>query len=511
MNIHMYLIDTNVLIGLEDNHPVRPALSEFIRLASKHKLAVYVHEAARDDIKRDKDAKRKSISLSKLRKFQTLSRVKKLSEKALQRQFGPLHNPNDVVDATLLHALHIGAVDFVVTEDRGLRRRARRYSPKISDRVLFVADAVQLIKTNFEPVETPIRFISEVSAHSISLEEEIFDSLREGYIDFDAWWRNKCVKEHRPCWVVEDEELAGIVVRKDETAGNTDATTNAARILKICTFKVRPEKRGIKLGELLLKKIFWFAQKNGYDLAYITTFDDQVALIDLLEYYGFVHTMTKEDGELVYEKEFSQERLEGSEFLDAFELARINYPRFLTDGDVQAFVVPIKENYHDVLYPDLRLESEGEHSEALTGGDGPKRPGNTIRKVYLCRAQSRLGPPGSLLFFYKGMSQNAPSQSITSVGVLEDVSLARSTKELRRMTGGRSVYSEQQLARWDASKAKPVKVINYLLSGYIEAPIDLEELLKEGVFNGRPPQSIARIGRRQLTFLLRRLNLGFKA
>ena len=65
MRTQTYIIDTNVLIGLEDNHTVQPVLSEFIRLASKHNITVYVHEAAKDDIKRDKDTERRSISLSK--------------------------------------------------------------------------------------------------------------------------------------------------------------------------------------------------------------------------------------------------------------------------------------------------------------------------------------------------------------------------------------------------------------------------------------------------------------
>ena len=182
--------------------------------------------------------------------------MRNLSVKTLERHFGSLHSPNDVVDATLLHAIHIGASDFLVTQDIKLHKRARRHTPEISGRLLFVADAVELIKEALEPIEIPIRYISEVSAHSIPLEDEIFDSLREGYRDFDDWWRTKCIREHRPCWVVEDDELAGIVVRKDEAAGSTDATIYAEKILKICTFKVRPEKRGIKLGGAAAEKDF---------------------------------------------------------------------------------------------------------------------------------------------------------------------------------------------------------------------------------------------------------------
>lgn len=309
MSTQTYLIDTNVIIGLEDHQTVEPAFASLLSIAAKHKVDIFVHEAARDDIAREKDLNRKAISLSKLDKFQILKKVRGLDPAVLEQDFGPLGRPNDIVDATLIHALEIGVADFLVTQDRGLHKRARRRSDELAGRVLFVADAVHLLKTTYEPVETPIKYIEEVSAHTIPLDDEIFDSLREDYPPFDKWWRESCVRERRSCWVVYDERLAGLVVRKDETAENTDATIKDKKILKICTFKVRPEKRGIKLGELLLKKIFWFAQKNKYDRAYLTTYGGQVALIELLEYFGFEHTATKLDGEMIYEKAFSQKSL----------------------------------------------------------------------------------------------------------------------------------------------------------------------------------------------------------
>ena len=113
------------------------------------------------------------------------------------------------------------------------------------------------------------------------------------------------------------------------------------------------------------------------------------------------------------------------------------------------------------------------------------------------------------LFFYKGKSINPPSQALTTVGVLEEYSMARSTIELMRLTGGRSVYSEEDLEKWGASERRPVKVINYLLASYIKPPISMDELLEVGVFVGHPPQSIFEIGRDELEALLPRLGLRF--
>ncbi|MCV0370798.1 GNAT family N-acetyltransferase [Filomicrobium sp.] len=507
MSSQTYLIDTNVIIGLEDNQAVEPAFSSLLSVAAKHKVDVVVHEVAKDDLLRDRDQIRRNISLSKVAKFQILGKVRGLATTDLESEFGPLPRANDIVDATLLDALHRGAADFLVTQDRGLHLRARRHSAELGRRVLFVADAVQLLKTTYEPIAPPVRYIEEVSANEIPLKDPIFNSLRQGYPEFDTWWKTKCVHERRTCWIIDDNGLAGIVVRKDETETDTDATTKARKILKICTFKVSPEKRGVKLGELLFKKIFWFAQANSYDLVYVTTYEDQESLIDLLEYYGFTRTAIKADGELIYEKLFSTDKLKRQPDQSDFETNRLHYPRFITEPNTRAFGVPILEAYHDTLYSEL-YQGTLDLFDSL-GFGGPRQPGNTIRKVYLCRAQSNLGPAGSLLFFYKSKSDSPPSQAMTAVGVFEEWQSAESTKELMLMTGGRSVYSETELAAWKATPEKPVKVINYLLTNYIEPPVFFTDLQSLGIFRTHPPQSIFEIRQPNLLKLLQRLNLDF--
>ena len=508
MSIRKLLIDTNIVIGLEDYRTVQPALAALVRLAAKHHVDILVHEASREDIQRDKNIARRRISMSKLDKFQILPRVRGLSEQSLISDYGPLRSPNDKVDAQILHALEIGAADFLVTQDRPLHSRGRRRSSELGRRVLYVVDAVELLQTTFEPSPSPLKYVKEVEAHTISLQEDIFDGLREDYPKFDEWWKRKCIYEHRKCWVVYDGCLAGLVVRKDEIGSDTDATHLAEKILKICTFKVNDQNRGMKLGELLLKQALWFAQANTYDLVYLTVYSEQVELIDLLEFYGFAHTASKEDGECIYEKVMSPARIEGSDE-NIFQLARLNYPGFVTGPNVKAFYVPIQESYHDTLFPDLIDTRQGNLFENAGVSLDPTRPGNTIRKVYLCRAQTKLDLPGSLLLFYKSKSDSPPSQSLTAVGVFEESARAKSTTELARLAGGRSVYSEAQLAQWRASASNPVTVINFLLVGYIVPPIEKAELEAMGVIGSQPPQSISLIDKGRLDALLERLRLGF--
>ncbi|MEQ9396129.1 GNAT family N-acetyltransferase [Haliea sp.] len=511
MSQQSYLIDTNILIGLEDHHQVEAAYARFFNLASAHKVDIFVHEVAAEDIKRDPNPQRRIISLSKIRKYRVLKKRHGLTEPELADKYGALRKPNDVVDATLLNALESGAADFLVTQDKGLHQRAQRRCAELGRRVLFVGDAADLLIQTYEPKEVPIRHVAEVMAHEINHSDGFFNSLREGYPEFDSWWAKKCVKEHRSCWVVyDDNTLAGLVVRKDENGHDTDAVSKAGKVLKICTFKVSPEKRGVKLGELLLKQVLWYAQTNSYNLAYLTAYADQTALMDLLEFYGFTNAGRNLNGEYIYERSFSINALRRSEDICLFTLARKNYPKFLVDNTVRGFGIPIKESYHDTLYPDLWNPRQPDLFSDASNTEAPSLPGNTIRKVYLCRAQSSLGPPGSILFFYKGASKELPSQAMTALGILESVMLAKSTKHLMLLTGGRSVYSEKELDAWRASEERPVKVINYLLVAYIKPPISLDELRDIGVVSGHPQQSIYELRHDFLVKLVKRSNLEFQ-
>ena len=511
MSKQKYLIDTNILIELEDNHPVAATYTDFYRLATKHHVDLFVHKVAQMDFARDDKDERRTISLSKLKKYQVLEKTHGLTKEKLEKDFGPLNKPNDVVDATLLYTLKIGAVDYLVTQDKGLHARARKHLKELSSHVLSISDAVNILTKTYEPKKVTIRQVKEVKAYEISIENKFFDSLKNDYPKFNEWWRDKCVKQHRLCWVIyEDDDLVALIVRKDETNEDTYAVTEAEKILKICTFKVAEKKYGVKLGELLLKQILWYAQDNNYDLAYLTVYEHHDKLIELLKFYGFNNTDSKSDGELIYERIFSPKKLLEEPGKNAFESARMNYPRFIFNDKTEGFGVPIQENYHDTLFPDLRDQTQLSLFGNVPATKVLKRAGNTIHKVYLCRAPSKLGETGSLLFFYKGDSTKPPSQAMTALGILQNWKFATSLEELMQLADERSVYSEEALAQWEATKDNPVKVISFLLIDYIEPPVGLDTLLEMGVMTRRPAQSIFNIKKNLLRGLLEKIDLKFE-
>ena len=309
-------------------------------------------------------------------------------------------------------------------------------------------------------------------------------------------------------------ELAGLVVRKDETHAEAKTRHDGRKILKICTFKVKPEFRGEKLGELLLKQVLWFAQKNSYDLTYVTTYPDQIFLIRILEYYGFEMTGKNDGNENVYEKPLSCARLRACGGPNLFELARTNYPRFVAAPPAEAFCVPVRGEYHNVLFPEMAQRSQPDLFEIAglaVPGVGPRTPGNTIGKVYLCRARTRALGPGSILIFYRSKSPGyIYSQCATTVGVVEAVYSASSLDDLVRLTAKRSVYSTQQMEQMVCNNNEPVKVVDFLLVGHLDPPATLHDLLEDCVFCGHPPQSICHLSSERFASLKRRMNFGFE-
>jgi hypothetical protein len=120
------LVDTNIVIGLEDPQPVQASLAELVRLCSAYSVGLFVDGANYDDIARDPNQARREVTLSKLAKFQRLRALPVPSDSALIARFGRINSENDRSDVKLLIAVEAKASDFLVSQDANLRRRAER-------------------------------------------------------------------------------------------------------------------------------------------------------------------------------------------------------------------------------------------------------------------------------------------------------------------------------------------------------------------------------------------------
>lgn len=92
---------------------------------------------------------------------------------------------------------------------------------------------------------------------------------------------------------------------------------------------------------------------------------------------------------------------------------------------------------------------------------------------------------------------------------MEQVSSASTLEDLLRMTVKRSVFSEDELKEMIEEKESPVKVIDFLLLGHLDPSVSIQKLIEEGIFQNRPPQSIAELPHARFEALRPHLNVGY--
>lgn len=141
-----FLLDTNAFIALEPfDGQMEPGLgpaATFMRLVMKQRNHVFVHPATRDELSEGKNRTRATQRIAELNKIEMLAEVRISTH--LNEALGPVvPDSNDHRDLRILAALHANAVNFLVTDDIPLGKRARRVG--LGDRVLTLADAVALL------------------------------------------------------------------------------------------------------------------------------------------------------------------------------------------------------------------------------------------------------------------------------------------------------------------------------------------------------------------------------
>lgn len=235
------LIDTNIIIGLEDNKEINTDYSAFYKIASSN-CEILIHPASIADIEKDKDEIRKQITLSKLKKYNPLTPPSSDKVNLLSKN----KKTNDELDDLILNAVSQNTVHFLVTEDKKLYKKA--CSQQIGERVYSIKEILLYLEKAYQIFKPTHPNLKNTYIYDYEVSNPFFDSLKENYPKFSSWYEDIC-RKGRECFSVEVEsELKAILIYSDK--GNNR--------LKISTFKVAEEVQGYKIGELLLRKIIFY-------------------------------------------------------------------------------------------------------------------------------------------------------------------------------------------------------------------------------------------------------------
>ena len=295
------LLDTNVFIRREGDQVLSPALTALLRRLQVSGTPVLVHPASLEDLGHDKDGTRHQVAISK---FDAYPRLESAPDPSLDSDYlaavGLLRRRNDVVDATLLYAVYRDAVDVLLTDDLGIRRMAARIG--VRERVVSIEEA----SIAFPGADRPRRVakppaLAEDAVHNLRLGDEFFDSLREEYVGFDAWF-TKISREGRRCWVYRGPAgaIGALLIHKiEEKPIDCEPPLSSHRRLKISTMKV--SDYGQKIGELFIKLSVQHCLQVGLDELYLTHFTRPADhLVALITEFGFERIAVKSNGEHVF-------------------------------------------------------------------------------------------------------------------------------------------------------------------------------------------------------------------
>jgi ribosomal protein S18 acetylase RimI-like enzyme len=478
------LFDTNILIPLEptssrDLSAASHAAMDLFCRAQEANLDVFLHPDAKKEIGRDRDTERRKMRETLLRKYPLLPDPPPVPSRVLKVLGNPPTGSNDWVDNHLLAAVLANAVDLLITEDRGIHKKAARLS--VSDRVLTIDDALATVRGLFPVLPSSPPAVRDTKAHVLVPDDPIFDSIRKDYHPhFDKWF-SKCRLEHRQTWAIpipQSTHVKGFCIVNPEAKEDYSSYGKEGKILKICTLKVSEEYRGYRFGELLLKPVLAYTRANSYDWVFVTVFAKYDQLINLLHDFGF-EEIDRETavGEKIL---FKPIRWSGAdkESLDPMRFSVRFGPGTMKLRKVPTYIVPIQPRYTRVLFP------EGESQVEMFPGQHPF--GNSIRKAYLCNASIRKIARGDGLLFYT----SEIVKGITALGVVESTLVSDDPNEIARYAGKQTVYSYSEIE--SLCLTRPVLAILFRQVKVLETPISFRRLRARSILSG-PPQSIQRM------------------
>jgi len=467
-NLH-FLIDTNIIIPLEDaNRILDERLSEIRRISSEHNVILKIHPRQIEDINRDTDVSRKENVLSRIKQYPNITEPPSWNKEEISELGITESNENDTIDNLLLCAVQKNAVHGLVSEDKKVHSKAKRLG--INERVYYIDQFLVFLRATFSKSGQYLPVgIQDILLHQIDKNIGFFDSLRKSYSEFDTWF-DKCCRENRKAWIVGETNVPlALIIRKEEENPiiNNQNIALPGKALKICTFKVSPEWRGRKIGERLLYTAFKYAKEQDFNWIYLTAFgEEQRMLISLCEEFGFEDKGIDTKGR---DHVFSKDMRKPADniTIDNLEYAIKHYPCYKKEN-CSKWIVPIKPSYHDTLFPDVM---KADLFSCLP--ENYSASSNTIKKAYLCHANTKEIKRGDLLYFYR----SGDTHSIQSIGIVEKTFRSNNYDVILAEVAKRTVYSTDEIK---SIAQKETLVILFRLLEYIK-PVSSNDLTKLGV------------------------------
>ena len=447
------LLDTNILIHREARTVVRDDIGTLFRWLDQLKYEKCIHPESVGEVKKHADAEVVRTLDLKLKSYKTLK-----TKAPDTPEIADLRNAdwtaNDTVDTSMLAEVAADRVDILITEDRGIHRKAALLG--LAGRVFTIDSFLEKVTAeNPDLADYKVLSVKRVLFGNVDVHDTFFDSFRADYPGFDQWFNRKAEETAYLCTSDTGQVVAFLYIKRegeDEDYSDINPPFGRALRLKIGTFKVI--SNGYKLGERFLKIVFDNALRSKVCAIYVTAFrktGDQDRLIRVLEDWGFKLHGTKGGSEQVYVRDF-QPRVDPQD-------PRRTFP--YVSARARKFIVPIYPEYHTELLPDSILKTE---PAAKYVDNKPYR--NALSKVYISRSIERGLKAGDIIVFYRTADKGAAyyTSVASSIGVVQEV--IDGIPDLKAFVAAcrkRSVFSDAELKKhWDYNPRNRPFVVNFL-------------------------------------------------
>jgi predicted nucleic acid-binding protein len=464
------LLDTNIIVHREASKVYNQDIGLLFNWLDKMHFEKCVHPLSIDEISTYRDEDVVNTMKVKIENYNVLKTISADSE-AIMKLTLLDKSTNDRNDTSILNELVNKRVNYLITEDKGLHRKAK--SLGIADKVYKIDSFIEkLVFENPGLSDYKVLSVKKEYFGNINLKDDFFNSFKEDYTEFKNWFNSKADKESYIC-LIENEVKAFLFLKvenADENYKDIIPVFPAKKRLKIGTFKVT--STGYKLGERFLKVIFDNALANNVDEIYVTIFDkreEQQRLVGLLEEWGFKKwgVKTTQNGtENVFVRDFSKIVLENP---------RECFPYINRNSRI--FINPIRPEYHTDLFPDSILNNESPQDYIE---NEPHR--NALKKVYISRSYTRNLKPGDIILFYRTGGKYAGV--LSTIGVVENVILNIPNEEdFIRLCRKRSVFDDNELKLWwnYNTNSRPF-IVNFLyIDSFPKPKVNLEKLIELGI------------------------------
>lgn len=448
------LLDTNIVIQRESYNNLSEEVVKLFAWLDRLGSMKYLHPSIKDEIAKNSNEESRNGLLLKLNAYSFLkpSDSESLFFNKVVESY-PM-NENSIIDNKLLYEAYLNRVDFLITDDREMLRKAADLF--IKDRVLSVTEYLDLVEKAFpDLVDYKVLKIKQESFEDCDLNSPFFESLRKDYNftdhkEFDAWFEKKTKQKDTAYVYRECGEIKGFLYLKTEEAGEEnygDITPPLPpkRRLKVGTFK--NDAKGRRFGERFLKIIFDNALKRHVQEIYVTLFEGRRPEVEILENlfktWGFVYWGKKKDGEVVLVKSLT-------EYNDK-QSVKFNFP--LVKPDANYYFVPIDSEYHTDLFTDYFLSNE---DVTLYSADERSAHRYALAKVYVSGKSMKYieAKPGDVVVIYR-MGDRWPkkySSVVTGTAVIEKIVMPVTLEDYLEECKNVTVFSDEELRKFYEDK-----------------------------------------------------------